>query len=342
MKWIAGVILVAALCGWVVPVRALAGGLTYDEISPPVSVKVTDVHDFTPRYAAFRAAIESGLGIPEDALIERINERGAHDARYAELAKLEPATFFGVAVGEPGAFLSKLADSYASLSAGAQAALRDVLPPAALRANGGDLRATLRAAAMFAAAHGTLQHVAFWNGMERVDDATGQTAKLIQPQQHRVVYLDVPAKRYRIAPYTDPLNPSGVVNGHVIITKTATAKVLGVEELGGVQVTGYELSIQGETVATGPCGTTHSFTERDVRYYSSFEQPIVSPPPGGCKENEHVQRAGSVVPDGKLILFDQSFSGFDATGVVVERGNVRVLKARDAGSFSIPANFAPW
>lgn len=111
----------------------------------------------------------------------------------------------------------------------------------------------------------------YWNGWQRSDDLSAQTATITKPQQHQIIYLDLKNKTYRIEdttvhpvtftppPYERPQGPSGSPPpspqpGKAKVRITVSTTSLGSKVVGGQQSDGYKLDFKiVSTQATGSC-----------------------------------------------------------------------------------------
>ena len=139
----------------------------------------------------------------------------------------------------------------------------------------------------------------FWNGWQRSDDPSAQTATITKPQLHQIIYLDLKNKTYRIEdttlhqmtetppPYERPQGPSGAPPpspqpGTAKVKITATSTSLGSKVVGGQQADGYKYDFKiTSTQATGSC-TNGTFETAMIVWDSHLPEPklaSVSGPP---------------------------------------------------------------
>ena len=130
----------------------------------------------------------------------------------------------------------------------------------------------------------------YWNGWQRSDDPSSQTATITKPQQHQVIYLDLKNKTYRIEdtsvhpitetppPYERPQGPSGAPPpspqpGTAKVKITASSTSLGSKVVGGQQADGYRYEFKiASTQATGSC-TNGTFQTAMTVWDSRLTEP---------------------------------------------------------------------
>ena len=139
----------------------------------------------------------------------------------------------------------------------------------------------------------------FWNGWQRSDDPSAQTATITKPQLHQIIYLDMKNKTYRIEdttvhpitetppPYERPQGPSGTPPpspqpGTAKVKITATSTSLGSKVVGGQQADGYKYDFKiTSTQATGSC-TNGTFETAMIVWDSRLPEPklasVAGPP----------------------------------------------------------------
>jgi hypothetical protein len=188
-----------------------------------------------------------------------------------------------------------------------------------------------------------LLHYSFYNGWERVDDVTAQTATIRKCEIGQVVTLDLAKKTYAIYdPNSEPTpasagppqsrgsrqKPEGAgppsAPGTAIFDVSATRKALGTLRMENLQATGYD-STAGIAISksTGSC-RDGSFAVKTTEYYSALARPNVSlcpvrralvpqsasevvagpqQPSGGCRPTMTFHQSGPPLPTNKLALY---------------------------------------
>jgi hypothetical protein len=177
-----------------------------------------------------------------------------------------------------------------------------------------------------------------------------------------------PAPRRGRAQPADPAAP-----GTAVATLTEATRPLGTVRFDNVPAGGYDTATTfAVRQATGSCRDGGA-TIDTVQYLSAYQRPTVrscpvrrAPVPqtaseavttsGGCRQTFSANRSGPVPPANRLALYalvtfsgngpgaspapQPSPAGAGGIGFLTERGNVRTLRAADAGLFSVPAGFA--
>jgi len=192
-------------------------------------------------------------------------------------------------------------------------------------------------------ANGTLERHAFYNGWERVDDVTGNTATILKCAEHRRIVLDLARKTYRI---DDPAAPepaststsTSKSGGHTcrdtgdakpsapgtgVLSISSDTKALGSTRVGRVDARGYTST---NTIAiqksTGSC-KDGSFGVSQTAYYSAYEIPraycplpktlrhpqtpadmVTASKPGGCHLTPSLRVTGPAQPSDRLALYE--------------------------------------
>jgi len=175
-----------------------------------------------------------------------------------------------------------------------------------------------------------LMRYAFWNGWERVEDVTGQTATIRKCDVGEVIQLNLAAKTYTIyTPSTEPL-PTAPAHGRApagppaqpgteVATLDNTTKSLGPLKIEGEPTSGYDTTTRVSTTqATGSCRNSSESMET-VQYLAPLAPPAVNscpvrppeglpetatpPSPTGCTPTLSMHRSGAAVPSGRLALY---------------------------------------
>jgi hypothetical protein len=202
--------------------------------------------------------------------------------------------------------------------------------------------------ALGAAARNFLQphllHYAYWNGWERIDDVSAQTATIRKCDISQVIRLDLARQTYSVyspdaepsaapapappshrgrGPAPDPAQP-----GTMVADLTETTTSLGPLRIENQATTGYNATTTFSTSqSTGSCRDATA-SIRTVEYISNLTQPtvtscplrrpllprtageIVTSPTGGCKPTFTFHRSGPTPPTSKLALYALvTFSG---------------------------------
>jgi hypothetical protein len=181
-----------------------------------------------------------------------------------------------------------------------------------------------------------LMRYAFWNGWERVEDVTAQTATIRKCDVGQVIQLNLAAKTYTIyAPNAEPVptarplapGPRGrapaaqaAQPGTAVATLNDTTRSLGPLKIEGEPTSGYDTTTSfATTQATGSCHNGNasiqtiqyiaplappSVTSCPVRAPEGLPETAVPPTPtGGCKPTFAMHRSGPAVPTGRLALY---------------------------------------
>jgi hypothetical protein len=201
---------------------------------------------------------------------------------------------------------------------------------------GGPFGALAAAARGFLSPH--LIRYAYWNGWERVDDVSAQTATIRKCDAGQVIRLDLAAKTYAIydpsaeptpAPAPPPRVPRGrqqpagdpAQPGTAVASLTETTKTLGPLRIENVATTGYDTATtMAMSQATGSCREANA-TIDTVQYLSALPRPTVnscpvrraplpltaseavSAPSGGCRPTFSASRSGPTPPANRLALY---------------------------------------
>jgi hypothetical protein len=186
-----------------------------------------------------------------------------------------------------------------------------------------------------------LMRYAYYNGWERVDDVTQQTATIRKCDIGQVYTLDLVKKTYSVYdPNSEPApsvpvppqqrgsrapsgTPAAQPPGTAIADISTSTKALGPLRIEGQPTTGYaETAAFATTQSTGSCrDTSASLTTQ--QYLSALNRPAVTScpvrrapvpesaneavtppqPTGGCRPTLTFHRSGPPVPAGKLSLY---------------------------------------
>ncbi len=180
-----------------------------------------------------------------------------------------------------------------------------------------------------------LFHYAYWNGWERVDDVTAQTATIRKCEIGRVVHLDLAKKTYTIYDPANEPTPSAAARpgpggrpapaqeqppGTAVADLSLTTRSLGPMRIENQPTSGYDATTAFTiTQATGSCRNAQSSLDTTT-YYTPLTRPAVTscpvrpppvpasasdamaPPPtsGGCRPTFTIHRSGPTEPAGKL------------------------------------------
>ena len=195
------------------------------------------------------------------------------------------------------------------------------------------LAATMRS---FLAPH--VLHYAYWNGWERIDDTTAQTATIRKCDIGRVVHLDLAKKTYAIydpasEPTAAPSRPAPGPRparstppqppGTAVIDVSLTTRSLGALRIESQPTSGYDATAAfAITQSTGSCRDARSSIDT-TSYYTGLTRPSVTscpvqrppvpvsaadamaPPPGngGCRPTFTMHHSGPPEPAGKLAAY---------------------------------------
>jgi hypothetical protein len=203
---------------------------------------------------------------------------------------------------------------------------------ASLGAQFGALGAAARA---FLSPH--LIRYAYWNGWERVEDVSAQTAVIRKCDAGQVIRLDLTAKTYATydpsaeptpVPAPAPRVPRGrpqpadpAQPGTAVVSLTESTKALGPQRIENVATSGYDTATTvAMSQATGSC-REGSATIETVQYLSALPRPTVNscpvrraplpltaseavtPPSGGCRPTFSARRSGPTPPASRLALY---------------------------------------
>jgi hypothetical protein len=178
-----------------------------------------------------------------------------------------------------------------------------------------------------------LMRYAYWNGWERVDDVTAQTATIRKCDAGQVIHLNLAAKTYTIyAPNSEPApaaprgapGPRGPAQaeqpGTAVSTFSNTTTSLAPLRIEGQPTSGYDTTTSFSTTqATGSCHNG-SAGMQTVQYISPLTRPSVNscpvrppeglpetagppPPTGGCKPTFSMHTSGPTPPTNRLALY---------------------------------------
>lgn len=180
-----------------------------------------------------------------------------------------------------------------------------------------------------------LMRYALWNGWERVEDVTAQTATIRKCDIGQVIQLNLAAKTYTIyTPSTEPLptarpmapgpgsrpQPAQQAQpGTAVATLDNTTTPLAPLKIEGEQTSGYHtVTSFSTTQATGSCHNGSASIDT-LQYLAPLSPPAVTscpvrppeglpetatpPTPGGCKPTFSMHRSGPTVPTGRLALY---------------------------------------
>jgi hypothetical protein len=179
----------------------------------------------------------------------------------------------------------------------------------------------------------------YYNGWERVDDTSAQTATIRKCDIGQVVHLDIAKKTYSIydpnsepvpspapaAPHARNPAPAGTPAppGTAVITISSATSALGPLRIENQSTSGYDSKAGfAITQSTGSCRDGRAQVDT-VDYYSGLNRPSVTScpvrrppvpqsaddvatpqqPTGGCRPTIAFQRSGPPVPAGKLSLY---------------------------------------
>jgi hypothetical protein len=305
----------AALLAPATPSAAPAPGLAYDEI-----VRVV-INATPPPPGHFQADVAALAASP------------------APVAQATPAPRkrgLGGLAGIAGAVLSGGgAGGVAGAVAGA--AVSDAMANAVQQSLGAQFGALAGAMTAFLQPH--LTRYAYYNGWERVEDVTAQTATIHKCDVGQVLHLDLarktytiykpadepsdapaataaPARRGRQAP-ADPAEP-----GTATVTLSEATRALGSQRIENQATAGFDSTTTfAMSNATGSCRNGSASVET-VQYLSGLRPPavtscpvprrravpdtatgFVAPPSGGCRPTFSATRSGPTPPSGRLALY---------------------------------------
>lgn len=182
-----------------------------------------------------------------------------------------------------------------------------------------------------------VMHYSYWNGWERVDDVTAQTATIRKCDLGQVVQLDLARRTYTMggtdaspaasaapAPASSarpsapgPPKEPGTAN----VTFTLTTRALAAERIENQSASGYETTATFTmSNATGSCRngggsiqsveylpaiTRPTVTSCPIRSSALPERPVevVAPPAGGCRPTFSASSSGPAPPADRLSLY---------------------------------------
>lgn len=309
-----GALALAALVSSPAPSAAPAPGIAYDEIvHVVVGTTPPPPGNFQADFANINAPVATATQTP------------APRKRGISLNGLAGAVLGGGGIGSlagavAGDAVSNAMDTAVQQSLGAQF---------------GALGASIRG---FLQPH--LMHYAYYNGWERVDDVTTNTATIRKCDIGQVYTLDLAKKIYRIYdPASEPTPaaapapaargarpaPAGASAppGTAVADITTSTKALGALKIENQNTTGYNSTATfAMTQATGSC-RNGSATIATNEYISALNRPtvtscpirrapiptsatdVVTPPQaaGGCRPTLTFHAGGPAVPSGKLSLY---------------------------------------
>jgi hypothetical protein len=185
-----------------------------------------------------------------------------------------------------------------------------------------------------------LMRYAYWNGWERIDDVTAQTATIRKCDAGQVLHLDLAAKTYAVYdPSSEPtptpapaLRPSRgrsqpqpgepAPPGTAVVSLTEATRPLGAQMMENQKATGYDTTTTfASAQSTGSCHDG-SATIETVQYLSTIPRPTVNmcpvrrapvpttaseavaaPPSGGCRPTFSANRTGPTPPSNRLALY---------------------------------------
>jgi len=181
-----------------------------------------------------------------------------------------------------------------------------------------------------------LMRYAYWNGWERVEDVSAQTATIRKCDAGQVIHLNLAAKTYTVydpsaeptpagrpAPPPQrgrPAPPDPAQPGTAVATLSDTTKSLAPLKIEGQPTTGYDTTTSFSTSqATGSCHNGGASIET-VQYLPPIGRPAVNScpvrpeplpetatdmtaPRGGCKPTFAAHRSGPTVPVNRLALY---------------------------------------
>ena len=217
-----------------------------------------------------------------------------------------------------------------------------------------------------------LFHYAYWNGWERVDDVTAQTATIRKCDIGRVVRLDLAKKTYHIdvpaddtpapaapapaAPRSRPERSEPAPPGTAVAELTSTTRALGPLRIDNQPTVGYAATTTfAMTQSTGSCRDGRTSLEA-TNYYTGLTPPAVTacpvrrppvpltpsdavapPPRGGCRPTFSASRNGPAEPSGKLpayTLLTMSAAVGAASPAPASTGTGRVGFLTERGNFA--------
>lgn len=179
-----------------------------------------------------------------------------------------------------------------------------------------------------------LMRYAYWNGWERVEDVSAQTATIRKCDAGQVIHLDLAAKTYTVYDLSAEPTPAGrpappprgraappdpSQPGTAVATLSDTTKSLGPLKIEGQPTTGYDTTTSFSTSqATGSCHNGGTSIET-VQYLPPIGRPVVAcpvrpgplpenatdmtAPRGGCRPTFAMHRSGPAVPANRLALY---------------------------------------
>jgi hypothetical protein len=196
-----------------------------------------------------------------------------------------------------------------------------------------------------------LMRYAYWNGWERVEDVSAQTAVIRKCDAGQVIHLNLATKTYAVydpaaepAP-TPPAVPRGrgrppqaqpgqpMPPGTAVVSLTEATKALGQPRIENTPTTGYDTATTfAMTQSTGSCRDGGA-TIDTVQYLSAIARPTVNscpirrasipttaseavtpPASGGCRPTFTASRTGPTPPSSRLALYSLvTFSAANAT-----------------------------
>jgi hypothetical protein len=309
----------AALIAPAVPSAAPPPGLAYDEI---VRVLVSATPPPPGSFQADVAAVNS----PAPAASSPQRKRG-----IGNLVNIAGSVLNG---GGTGAVAGAVASEVVATA----------LENSIQQSMGAQFNALGAAARSFLQPH--LLRYAYWNGWERIDDVSAQTATIRKCDIGQVIRLDLARQTYSVyAPDAEPsAAPAAAPPSHrgrgpapaadaaqpgtMVADLTEATTSLGGLRIENQSTTGYNATTTFSTSqSTGSCRDT-SASIRTVQYISNLTQPtvtscplrrpplprtageVVTSPTGGCKPTFTFHRSGPTPPTSKLPLYALvTFSG---------------------------------
>jgi hypothetical protein len=304
----------AALIAPAVPSAAPPPGIAYDEI---VRVVVNATPPPPGNFQADLAALSSGQAVAA-------SPTPAPKKRGISLGNIAGVIAGGGGAGDvagavAGNVISNAVENAVSASLGAQfgalgAMARSFLTPHQMR-------------------------YAYWNGWERVEDVTAQTATIRKCDAGQVIRLDLAAKTYAVYdPASEPTpapgpaaRPAGrgrpqpadpAQPGTAVVSLTEATRGLGPQRIENVPTTGYDTATTfAMSQSTGSCRDGGATIET-VQYLPAITRPTVNSCPvrrapipttateavtptasGGCRPTFTASRTGPTPPGNRLALY---------------------------------------
>lgn len=209
---------------------------------------------------------------------------------------------------------------------------------------------------------GKVARYTFYNGWERIEDTSAQTATITKNDLHQVIVLNLKNKTYRTSDPTaqsstatssEPSAPSKKSArtkeapeepGTAVVDFSREGTLLGHEVLENVPTTGYRNKVTlAMTQATGSC-RNGSFSVTSSQYLAKLQEPQVTsagtvsrPAPrvptdpqsavtrGGCKPTFTAHNSGVNPPSGRFIMYSL---------VAMQPQDAKATPAPNGGTFS--------